>query len=97
MKYIYTWNQDTNMYDIRLATKDEQILINEATKLLAECKQIHRQIINDANTQYNDDLDRFIDDEAYFCVQDLHNKLNLVGKLSKGLIDLNYGKYYFML
>lgn len=36
MKYIYTWNQDTNMYDIRLATKDEQILIDNATKLLAE-------------------------------------------------------------
>lgn len=85
------------MYDIRLATKDDQILINEATKLLAECKQIHNQIISDANTQYNGDLDRFIDDEAYYCVQDLHNKLDLVGKLSKGLIDLNYGKYYFML
>ena len=97
MKYIYTWNADTNMYDIRLATKDDQILINEATKLLAECKQIHNQSINDANTQYNGDLDRFIDDEAYYCVQDLHNKLDLVGKLSKGLIDLNYGKYYFML
>lgn len=82
MKYIYTWNQDTNMYDIRFATKDEQILIDNATKLLAECRQIHNQIIND---------------EAYYCVQDLHNKLNLVGKLSKDLIDLNYGKYYFML
>ena len=97
MKYIYTWNQDTNMYDIRLATKDEQILIDNATKLLAECKQIHNQIINDANELYHGDLDRFIDDEAYYCVQDLHNKLDLVSKLSKGLIDLNYGKYYFML
>ena len=97
MKYIYTWNQDTNMYDIKLATKDDQILINEATKLLAECKQIHNQIINEANELYHGDLDRFIDDEAYYCVQDLHNKLDLVGKLSKGLIDLNYGKYYFIL
>ena len=46
MKYIYTWNQNTNMYDIRFATKDDQILIDNATKLLAECKQIHNQIIN---------------------------------------------------
>lgn len=85
------------MYDVRLATKDEQILIDNAIKLLAECREIHNQIINDANTQYNGDLDRFIDDEAYYCVLDLHSKLDLVGKLSKGLIDLTYGKYYFML
>ena len=57
MKYIYTWNQGTNMYDIRLATKDDQILINKATKLLAECKQIYNQIINEANALYNGDLD----------------------------------------
>ena len=97
MKYIYTWNHNTNMYDVRFATKDEQILINDATKLLAKCKQIHNQIIDDANTQYNGDLDRFIDAAAYYCVQDLHNKLNLVGKLSKDLINLNCCKYYFML
>jgi len=97
MKYIYKWNADTNMYDVRLATKEEQILIDNAVKMLDECRKLHNSIVKDANELYHGNLDRYIDDEAYYTVQNLHKDLDKVNDMTKGLIELVTGKYYFFL
>lgn len=95
MRYIYTWNSSTEMYSVRIATNEEESKINEALKLFEQCKRLHDSIINDAYHYYNGDLDRFIDDEAYFTVQYLHKDLDRVNDMTKGLIELATGKYYF--
>ena len=95
MRYIYTWNPSTEMYSVRIATNEEESKINEALKLFKQCKILHNSIINDAYHYYNGDLDRFIDDEAYFTVQYLHKDLDRVNDMTKGLIELATGKYYF--
>ena len=97
MRYIYTWHEDTQMYSIRVATEEEENRISEALKLFKQCKSLHNSIINDAYHYYNGDLDRFIDDEAYYTVQNLHRDLNKVNDMTKGLIELATGKYYFFL
>ena len=97
MKYIYTWHEDTQMYSIRVATEQEENRINTALSLLKQCREVYNSIIRDANREYNGNLDLFIDNEAYYCVQELHHSLDLVNELSKGLIELNTGKYYFLM
>lgn len=97
MKYIYSWNETTNMYCIRFATKNEYDTIKSAIDLFEHCKQIHNSIIYDAYQSYNGDIERFIDDEAYYVVQELHKNLQKVESMTKGLINLDTGKYYFYL
>lgn len=97
MKYIYTWNESTQMYTIRIATKEEESNIQVALQLFKECKQTYNSIICDAYREYNGDIDRFIDDEAYYVVQNLHKNLDKVNELTKGLINLNTENYYFYL
>ena len=97
MRYIYTWHEDTQMYNIRVATEEEENKISEALKLFRQCKSIHDSIINDADSLYNGDIERFIDDEAYYTVQHLHKDLDKVNDMTKGLIKLATGKYYFFL
>ena len=95
MKYIYTWHEDTQMYSIRVATEQEENRINDALKLFKQCKVVYHSIINDANQYYNGDIDRFIDDEAYYVVKNLHNDLDTVNKLTEGLMTLATGNYCF--
>lgn len=95
MKYIYTWHKDTKMYSIRVATKQEENRINIALKLFNQCKMVYKSIIADANQYYNGDVSRFIDDEAYCAVQTLHNNLDTVNKLTKGLMTLATSNYCF--
>lgn len=97
MKYIYTWHKDTKMYSIRVATKQEENRINIALELFNRCKTAYKSIIADANKYYNGDVDRFIDDEAYCAVQSLHNNLDTVNKLTKGLMTLDTNNYCFYL
>ena len=97
MKYIYIWHEDTQMYSIRVATEQEENRIKTAITLLKQCKTVHDSIIHDADTLYHGDIDRFIDDEAWYTVQQLHHDLSLVDELTKGLIELDTGKYYFPL
>ena len=97
MRYIYTWHEDTQMYSIRVATKQEESRINDALKLFNQCKTVHNSVIADAEQYYNGDIERFIDDEAYYTVQNLHKDLNIVNEMTKGLIELATGKYYFCL
>ena len=95
VRYIYTWHEDTWMYSIRVATEEEKNRIDEALKLFEHCKRLHDSIIHDADSLYNGDIDRFIDDEAYYIVQNLHKDLDRVNDMTKGLIELATGKYYF--
>ena len=97
MKYIYTWNENTSMYSVRVATKEEQKKINQAINLLNQCKQDYKSIIDDAYRYYKGDIDRFIDDEAYYYVQNLNKNLEKVNELTKGLIQFATGNYYFYL
>ena len=96
MKYIYIWDCNKQQYQVRFATHEEEENIKQAIKLFNDCKQTYRQIINDAWREYNGDIDRFIDDEAYYAVQELHKNLDKVNELTKGLINLNTTKYTFM-
>lgn len=95
MKYIYTWHEGTHMYSVRMATEQEENRISTAIRLLKKCKKVHQSIINDAYSHYNGDIDRFIDDEAYYVVKELHNDLDNINKLTEGLIELATDKYYF--
>lgn len=97
MRYIYTWHEDTQMYSIRVATEEEENRINKALKLFKQCKSLHDSIINDANSLYNGDIERFIDDAAYYTVQFLHKDLDRVNDMTKGLIELDTNKYYFLM
>lgn len=97
MKYIYTWNETISMYSVRFATKEEQEKINKAVNLLSQCKQCYKSIINDAYKYYKGNIDRFIDDEAYYTVQDLHKNLKKVDELTKGLVQFATDDYYFPL
>jgi len=97
MRYIYTWHEDIQMYSIRIATNEEENRISEALKLFKQCKSLHDSIINNADSLYNGDIERFIDDEAYYTVQNLHKDLNKVNDMTKGLIKLATDKYYFIL
>lgn len=97
MRYIYIWHEDTQMYSIRVATKEEENRIREALKLFKQCKSLHDSIINDANSFYNGDIERFIDDEAYYTVKELHSDLDKVDELLRGLMSLATGRYRFYL
>ena len=97
MKYIYTWNEDILMYSIRVATEYEEERIKNAVKMLKHCKTVHDSILHDADVYYHGDIDRFIDDEAWYTVQELHHDLAHIDILTNGLINLDTGKYYFPL
>ena len=97
MKYIYTWNDTTGMYSVRVATNEEENNIKTAIKIFNQCKQTYRSIISDSYKYYKGDIDRFIDDEAWYVVQQLHKDLDKVDELTKGLINLSTGKYRFFL
>ena len=96
MKYIYTWHEDTQLYTVRVATEQEENRIKTAITLLKQCKTVHDSIIQDADTLYHGDIERFIDDEAYYVVKQLHHNLSLIDEFTKGLIKLDTGKYYFL-
>ena len=96
MKYIYAWNKDKNMYSVRMASKEEENKINDAIKLFEQCKREYYRIIDSANKEYSGDIDLFIDNEAYSTVQHLHQTLNQVEEMTKGLIKLDISKYCFL-
>lgn len=97
MRYIYTWHEDTQMYSIRVATEQEENRISTALELFNHCKTAYQSIIDDANQYYNGDVNRFIDDEAYYVVKELHKDLDTVNKLTEGLMTLATGNYCFYL
>jgi hypothetical protein len=85
------------MYSIRVATEQEENRISTALKLFNHCKTVYQSIIDDANQYYNGDVNRFIDDEAYYVVNELHKDLDTVNKLTEGLMTFATGNYCFYL
>ena len=97
MKYIYIWNNTTMMYSVRFATNEEENNIKTAIEIFNQCKQTYSNIVSDSYKYCKGDVGRFIDDEAYCTVQQLHKDLDKVEELTKGLINLNTDKYRFFL